>query len=980
MVVTYQHFAGIYFNDMHRVDYRLIDDLLTYTSQLTLSKDKAIHQLYPHSHHKRACVMMMVANLAQPDWLYVNCDEKLIGDTFCSISFNTHKYNNIGRISSNVCSHDWLLSGNNCFQFIWISGRSEMEAHITAFEPVFLEQMGPFHEFLNLQNLYISPLLVRSLEQNKALLQTFSPIYEHYEHKILNVSDGVSGFGAFYQKAKKLHKSQNLFKCSNGINILQLHVCDTMNDCAQEESHDEHFCSCPGVWSNVPDFQLCKIMSTVGKMKCSPVYFMNKTNDCAKFYNPVEQKHLSATDSEKYHCKDMPKKIDQVFVDDLFADCGPNAHDEPLLLSLLKFGKVHPCEHENEIPCLKGHTECYNFSDTCNLRFDAHNKLQPCRNGGHLTTCKQFECNVKFKCPDYYCIPFTYLCDDKWDCPFGDDEAHLCHNSTRCVNMYKCKTTSNMVCVHLASVCDTIPDCPSQDDEILCEIKHLKCPNTCFCLALALVCTGSKLHITATYPYQSVSLFSSSLIENSVLSLFIDARYITLIDTDLVDVCSAKFNIHLWFVSAQLNPISTIISKCFFNLSGTVSILLDQNNLRQLHSKSFFLLPLLQKVNLSQNYLVHLPRNIFVKTGNLKVVSMLANKLTSIAPDIFKRFSEIFIETTDYRVCCSASSGTTCVAKRPWHKSCCNLLPDFSVEVMCLVVSFLVMNLNCLSSIVHIRLHKRIFAKVALSVNLSDALIGVYLCFVWTANQHFLRKFYLVEEIWRSSLACYLAFGVNLLFNFVSPCTLFLLSLTRLQVVAHPLHTKFKKPHFVSNLIVVTFSSAVVTSAIIVFITTQLKSSLPSSLCIPFIDPEHSFKMLQGLIWLVTFFQTGMSFVFVAAHWLLIKYVQLSERSIQKSKLNSTFQVLFQLIIITASNILCWIPTNTIYLVSMFLNRYPSEMVLWTAVAVAPLNSIVNPTVLLIGHVKRKLKGLKMTRRTLSSRHTHSMRSVHSFI
>ena len=27
-----------------------------------------------------------------------------------------------------------------------------------------------------------------------------------------------------------------------------------------------------------------------------------------------------------------------------------------------------------------------------------------------------------FKCPGYHCIPWSYVCDGKWDCPHGYDE------------------------------------------------------------------------------------------------------------------------------------------------------------------------------------------------------------------------------------------------------------------------------------------------------------------------------------------------------------------------------------------------------------------------------------------------------------------------------------------------------------------------------------------------------------------------------
>ena len=72
--------------------------------------------------------------------------------------------------------------------------------------------------------------------------------------------------------------------------------------------------------------------------------------------------------------------------------------------------------------CLKGHSKCFNLTDICIYQLNANKYMTPCRNGCHLQSCKNFECNMKFKCTESYCIPWTYVCDGKWDCSEGDDE------------------------------------------------------------------------------------------------------------------------------------------------------------------------------------------------------------------------------------------------------------------------------------------------------------------------------------------------------------------------------------------------------------------------------------------------------------------------------------------------------------------------------------------------------------------------------
>ena len=85
----------------------------------------------------------------------------------------------------------------------------------------------------------------------------------------------------------------------------------------------------------------------------------------------------------------------------------------------------------------------------------------PCRNGGHLENCGNFECNMMFKCPDYYCIPWTYVCDGKWDCPFGQDELNNTVSTVgkMCQEMYKC-TNEQHTCISIGNICDGQIDCP----------------------------------------------------------------------------------------------------------------------------------------------------------------------------------------------------------------------------------------------------------------------------------------------------------------------------------------------------------------------------------------------------------------------------------------------------------------------------------------------------------------------------------------
>ena len=138
------------------------------------------------------------------------------------------------------------------------------------------------------------------------------------------------------------------------------------------------------------------------------------------------------------------------------------------------------------------------------------------------------------------------------------------------------------------------------------------------------------------------------------------------------------------------------------------------------------------------------------------------------------------------------------------------------------------------------------------------------------------------------------------------------------------------------------------------------KESLPLNLCLPFVDPTNSIFLTKIIAWGVAVIQVIVSVLILALHSLLIQYLRKYQMEIGqgKNKEHSDKRIIIQLALITVSNIICWLPTNIIYLMSLFLPRYPTGLVIWTTVLVTPLNSIINPTVFAI----TLLRGISATK------------------
>ena len=64
------------------------------------------------------------------------------------------------------------------------------------------------------------------------------------------------------------------------------------------------------------------------------------------------------------------------------------------------------------------------------------------------------------------------------------------------------------------------------------------------------------------------------------------------------------------------------------------------------------------------------------------------------------------------------------------------------------------------------------------------------------------------------------------------------------------------------------------------------------------------------------------------------------------SKKKSNKGIIVQVVCITGSNIICWIPSGVIFWVFLFQQQYNIDAAIWNTIAVVPLNSVINPTVL----------------------------------
>ena len=302
-----------------------------------------------------------------------------------------------------------------------------------------------------------------------------------------------------------------------------------------------------------------------------------------------------------------------------------------------------------------------------------------------------------------------------------------------------------------------------------------------------------------------------------------------------------------------------------------------------------------------------------------------------------------------------------CTATIPWYKSCKNLLLRVPIKVIFYFNSFLIIILNIVSIILQkVSFEKgidksRAFGTLVAAVNIEDIICALPLFALWIVDLWYKGEFMIEDKNWRSGMLCFLIFGINIQFSFTSPLFLCLLSYSRYKVVDQPLDTQFKETNYVFKFIMVIFICTGLLTIGLILLSYFLIKENPTALCSPFVDPTNSIILVKIFTWLSVIIQIfAISFI-CFTYGNLIKTFKKSNDTMKTamSMKRSIVPLLIQLITVTISNIICWIPSSIIYLTSMLIDKYPVEMLVWTVVVIVPINSIINPIVFIITTVRK---------------------------
>ncbi len=612
---------------------------------------------------------------------------------------------------------------------------------------------------------------------------------------------------------------------------------------------------------------------------------------------------------------------------------------------------------EMSFRCFPDQNITYSFDTLCLFEISVETEtLLTCNNGAHLADCTTFQCTRHFKCPNYYCIPWAYVCDRKQDCPGGEDEqVSFCFNRN-CAGMFKCRNQTG-ICVHFTDICDGKKDCVDGDDEIFCDLAESLCSAECQCLKYIMVCTRlSKFDWCFPQPFLIISINTSGIMAENLPKLLHFKRAVWLkLEFNNLTTLHFKPNPKMALLHADFcnNQITHLTESSFQSFQNVTRILICKNMITSIKKNTFLATTLLRQLDVADNNLKQLHPTMFRGPTNLLTLNLLKNPMRRIHLEVLSERLAAEILTNSFQVCCFVQK-SVCVSRPKWPSSCQRIIASKSLIILAWIMSVsavlanTVALANCYTKISSENQSQSNSAEVAICYNrtvfcthLSALLFGVHISVLCLANSVFGQEYIAFDLAWRESFTCNSLSFLSLQTVCLPPFYLCILALSRFDVTKNPLDPTWANLSFVTRVLQIG-SSIVFLVCICVSVVQNLFEEFLQSLPLCLSYGTFNSVISQVISGLVGTVQLISSLWTVGFNMGVLYQLKIQSDDVLGTNHLTTARVV-KLVLTSLTYSVCCLPSSGLMFTSSTKTEYPIELLHWVVLFSMPSYYVSNP-------------------------------------
>ncbi len=778
---------------------------------------------------------MTISNLALPAWILINCSEPVLANIVCELKPKMDTNHSTSRDQRDVCDEAQIIHRGLCFQFLEAVKNNEVLQN---------NMTGQFEEKLCFQS-GLKGRMTISGNSSRDLLETI----------FLATNIQTMAF-VYFAKLARPERVQ-FFSAGLAKTVLR----------RKGESNEKHILSCTLTTRNIDGDDSGSLFPCQNLQYISTVFVFDGVDDC-------QDHNITGRSRDEFHIIYKGQNLEKCQSSALFyitqkMKCKSFVFPlEPHVLKVqLALNRVMTKQSPRFL-CGEKSTQHFSILDICIYEVNSQHEIVPCAGGSHLQECSKFECNAKFKCFGFYCIPWKYVCNNLWDCPNGYDEASVqCPDNRACQHMFKCR--QSYICISLLDICNHITDCPLHDDELLCQLHTRKCLRGCECFNLAIKCHN------ITYLDRKLSSlpFVSFHIVFCELHQIVPQKHVlqmNLTHNAITEVCDTKAK-NLVKMDISNNYVVSLSKNCFSSFSKLTLLSFRNNKISLIEAHAFANISSPFSLNLENNLICTFSENIFGEEVNILVLNMKDNPISCVQ---LSSYSVALLITDLEEMCLAAPVEAACNKQPQWYKLNTKIIENSALYFIIIVMSVLIFMVNVFTMVFPSN-NAKSFQVILGSLKVSNILCSVYLVTLWGVNQHYKELFMFSSQAWQGSFPCSLAYFALLTHTISTPQLYTLTAFARNSVTKYPLLSKFKSHTFVIKWVLLLGLMSVVI-ALGLTCSATFTTIIPNPMCLPFVDPTKHLLQTYIICFCIFLIQICACVSIVALYVKMASHIKLS--------------------------------------------------------------------------------------------------------